>query len=71
MIGEPGRTDHRPGLMPGPEAEKQAAAELFTMLSEDAGQFNEARISGGVVCRLRAIPGVLVASHQHEFVGAG
>src|SRR6516162_4911623 len=70
VVGEPGRADHRPGLMPGPEAEQQAAAELIAMLSEHARQFHKARIPGSVVSRLRALPGILVASDQHEFVGA-
>src|SRR6185437_4875579 len=71
MIGKPGRAHHRPGLMSGPEAEHQAAAELIAMLSEHARQFHQARVPRGVVSCLRPLPGVLVTSDQHEFVGPG
>src|SRR6185436_8821590 len=58
-VDEPGRADHGTGLVPGPEAGDETTAQLVAMLLEDACEFHDAGVAGGVVGRLRAGPGVL------------
>ena len=48
----------------------EAAAQLVAVLVEDAGQLQDAGIAGGVVGRLGAGPGVLVAADHDEVVAA-
>ena len=67
-IGEPGRARHGAGLVRGPEAEAQAAAELVAVLHEDARQLHLAGIAGGVVGRGLAGPAVLVTADQNEVI---
>src|SRR4051812_9664688 len=69
VVGKPGRSDHRPRLVPGPETERQATAQLVAVLAEHAGEFHHARIACGVVSGLRSLPRILVAAYENELLG--
>ena len=49
----------------------EAAAQLVAVLLEHARQLHDAGVAGGVVGRLRAGPGVLVAADHDEVVACG
>ena len=70
-VDEPGRADHGAGLVAGPEAAHEAAAQLVAVLLEHARQLHDAGVAGGVVGRLRAGPGILVAADHDEIVACG